>query len=419
MEWNIGSEDTADLKPANMTASARPGRIPALDGLRGFAILMVITGHLAMFGPPVTGALRPVANFLAQNNGTGVDLFFVLSGFLISGILLDTQARPSYFRTFYIRRTLRIFPLYYAVLGIVLVATLAFPSLYALNTISASAQIANWTYTTNILMAARGWGAEPLFLGHFWSLAVEEQFYLVWPAVILLTPVRRLVWVCYAGIAGALLLRVWLIGQNHYEAAYVLLPSRMDALLIGALLAVGMRRKNPIPGFILSNTAFLLSAVVFAVDAGFSGNRLSGFSAVLRAALHFSITSVFFGMLLLRVLTAQRRLWLKPFTSYPMRFLGKHSYAIYVVHLAVIVALPKIAEVTLGRISRGFTELGPLAFWLFAFGLSVAAALVTWYVIENPALRLKERITDGRSTQQMGVEMKPGRSTEVVQITAL
>ena len=391
---NVGSSDHRfpSVISNPHTTDLPPHRYPALDGLRGLAIIMVFAGHVAMFCSTAAERGNPVVNFLASNNGTGVDLFFVLSGFLITGILLDSKGSRFYFRRFFYRRTLRIFPLYYSVLAIVGLGCVAFPGLYALNTISDKAHLANWTYTTNLLMAARGWGAEPLFLGHFWSLAVEEQFYLVWPLVILLLSRKTLLRACIVGIIAALLMRVLLIRYSSYEAAYVLLPARMDALMIGGLIALLIREKDGPPGWMRSRVFVSGCVVLFTLDALFNESLFSGLPSIIRAASHFSITSVTFGALVLAAVTTRRdRLWLRLLKAPVKRFFGKYSYAIYIVHLAVIVALPKFMELTLGRLPGFPAAPGVIVNGMIALLISVGLALMTWRLIEKPALLLKER----------------------------
>ena len=380
-------------------------RIPALDGLRGIAILIVVFGHIALFGTNDAQRANPVVRFFADNNGTGVDLFFVLSGFLITGILCDTRDRQGYFRTFYTRRTLRIFPLYYSVLAIVAVGRAVFPHLYALNTISPAAQLANWTYTTNILMSARGWGAEPLFLGHFWSLAVEEQFYILWPLVVFKLRRETLVKVAVAGAVIALILRFLLIQKVSFLPAYMLLPARMDALLTGSLIALWLRGPNGLPSWITSRVLMILVFALFAVDISFSNFGLRGALLVFRSAFHFSVTTAAFGVLLVSALGLPDKLdWSKVFGARVLRFFGKYSYAIYVFHLAIIVSLPTLIKtfqlITVGHIA----DINIFLFGAIAIALTVGVSLISWNVLEQPFLKLKERVADNRLRNQVVVE---------------
>jgi peptidoglycan/LPS O-acetylase OafA/YrhL len=178
-------------------------RIPALDGIRGLAIALVMFHHFTLYG-----GMRPdfvldkVYRHVALVGWVGVDLFFVLSGFLITGILHDSRSDRHYFRNFYMRRTLRIFPLYYGVLA----AT--FLVLPLVLDVSGSCrellrdQAWYWTYLINVQIGLDYWPS-CFVLGHFWSLAVEEQFYLVWPLLLYLLGRRGMLALCVTCILGA------------------------------------------------------------------------------------------------------------------------------------------------------------------------------------------------------------------------
>ena len=150
---------------------ARRSHIPALDGLRGIAVLTVMWLHF-VFLVPRTGGERLFWN-LSETGWIGVDLFFVLSGFLITGILYDAKGGPHYFRNFYMRRSLRIFPLYYAFLILIFAVM---PLLRASGADHVGKQLWMWTYLSNVLFARVGWEGMPAHTTHLWSLAIEEQF---------------------------------------------------------------------------------------------------------------------------------------------------------------------------------------------------------------------------------------------------
>jgi peptidoglycan/LPS O-acetylase OafA/YrhL len=360
-------------------------RIPALDGIRGLAILMVFAGHVAAFGPNARESASRVAAFLSLNRGIGVDLFFVLSGFLITGILYDAKGSQRYFRIFYARRTLRIFPLYYSFLAVVLIASMLFPQVHALGSISAGAHVANWTYTSNFFIAAQGWNAEPLFLLPFWSLAVEEQFYLFWPLFVRRAGREWLIKICVIGFVGAFLIRTFLLWKGQEVAAYALLPSRMDALLVGATLALAVRGGGI--GDWLGSKAMLVACwLAFALDLATAGASTTG--SALRYAAHFTVAALAFGSLLMVVAQERHSLWLGTFFRFSLlRSLGKYSYAIYVFHVAVITVLPKI-------IRRVATVPEGLVFGVIALAVCMILALCSWHLIENPFLGLRSRLQD-------------------------
>src|SRR5687767_5633954 len=227
----------------------RAGFVPALDGVRGFAILLVLVLHFSAYGHelPRSGLLIDQLYYrVAAAGWIGVDLFFVLSGFLITGILYDAKGSPHYFRNFYIRRTLRIFPLYYGALILFLVI---FPLLWPNHGGLRSMQNDGWwywTYLSNLKIARDGW---PQFgaIGHFWSLAVEEQFYLIWPLLVLALNRRQLQITCVLCLIAALAVRVVLNAQGNNPAAFVLTPARLDALAVGAYLALAARGPGGLP----------------------------------------------------------------------------------------------------------------------------------------------------------------------------
>jgi peptidoglycan/LPS O-acetylase OafA/YrhL len=168
----------------------------------------------------------------------------VLSGFLITGILYDAKGSHYPLRSFYIRRVLQIFPLYY---GFVTFWSFLLPVFYPWpeRFQTPFSQIWSWTYLTNILQAINcDLGAVPPYTGHFWSLAVEEQFYLLWPVVVLLFRRRSLMRICLAGILISPVIRLGCVLAGNEVGAYVLTPARMDGLGVGAFLALAARGPN-------------------------------------------------------------------------------------------------------------------------------------------------------------------------------
>ena len=218
--------------------------MPALDGIRGMAVLMVLVFHFVGCTMPTNGFERTLVR-VTSYGAFGVELFFVLSGFLITGILYDSCHKPLYFRNFYARRALRIFPLYYGVLCLVffvapLIALLRGPTLDYLVDRQAWA----WLYAVNIYIAKQGdWSFS--YIEHFWSLAVEEHFYLFWPLVVFLVArrPRTLMALSLAIALCAVLARlIGLLAGLSWWTTYVLTPFRLDGLALGAFLAITVRQ---------------------------------------------------------------------------------------------------------------------------------------------------------------------------------
>jgi peptidoglycan/LPS O-acetylase OafA/YrhL len=226
-----------------MTRRPEAGFIPALDGLRGIAIILVMLHHFTYYRP--TSGIDALIGDVLFFGWAGVDLFFVLSGFLITGILLDTRDSGRYFSTFYARRILRIFPLYYLILFLALVVLPKFPTVDAVLMahdvpVELPPQWPYWSYLTNFSIADRGW-VHWVDVG--WSLAIEEHFYLVWPLVIWLCPPRLVAWLCTGIFIAEVFARSFARASGvPVLSIYLFTWFRLDGLVIGALLAVAQRR---------------------------------------------------------------------------------------------------------------------------------------------------------------------------------
>ena len=362
------------------------GRLPALDGLRGLAILMVFGYHLALFGgwDAPTAVDRALAGLLLHG-WIGVDLFFVLSGFLITGILLDTRGRPGWLKRFYLRRILRIVPPYYAALAVQFVVLAALGQLDRAHL--------GWTasWLTNHFVAREGWDALATSMHHYWSLAVEEQYYLLWPALAALLPRAALRWTAALLLLGASVARVILAQRGMEVGAYVLLPARMDGLAVGALLAIAVRGPGGLAAAARGmRIAAAISVLILAAILLVRGELRYGDPFMLSFGLNALM--VVMGALLLASLGAGRRVsrWLE---SRPLTTLGKYSYALYLWHQPVILVLTGFGlTATALPTVLGSQIPGMLLLTLVAGVLTVGLALLSWRLVEGPALRLKDRI---------------------------
>src|SRR4051794_2206506 len=240
----------ASRRPAKGQEIA-PGERPHnlyLDGVRGIAVLAVLLTHgtFLFAETPVTRYVLPPMTF----GWWGVDLFFVLSGFLITGILLNTRTASNRASAFYARRTLRIFPIYYLSLLVLFALAAKF---YWIRSVlphrSAVDKTAYLLYLQNWIPLWHSLTLKPSLIGHFWSLAVEEQFYLVWPWIVWRLSPKAVLRICVVGAIAALVLRVVLV--NHFGPhlwIHSLTVTRGEGLLVGSALAVlnsGGRRISP------------------------------------------------------------------------------------------------------------------------------------------------------------------------------
>lgn len=355
-----------------------PGRhIPCLDGLRGVAILAVIIFHLSSPIAKLAGDWFPSSGLLLASLGrNGVDLFFVLSGFLIGGILIDSKSKPGYFRNFYARRALRIFPLYYAV-GILLCWVV--PALGGGDYFQRH-QWWYWTYTTNWPEAL----GLNINLGHFWSLAVEEQFYLVWPLLLWFLRPRGILWLCAASVVVSAMFRLEFASNGNPNATFTLCC--IGQLALGTAVAVLARKfstdKKRIVHLISGGIAVIVAAILIPLFLKYSGAGLPYIQVVKSNAI-----GLFFAAVLFYFVTAANTNWAARWlSSGGLRWVGKYSYAMYVVHPFLIAAV-------IGLVVRQTTDpLSPVSACGVALAVFVAVAVVSWlswHLFEKHFMRLK------------------------------
>jgi peptidoglycan/LPS O-acetylase OafA/YrhL len=364
-------------------------QLPALDGLRALAIALVLWHH----GPMVVNAkqalyARPFYRG-SVSGWIGVDLFFVLSGFLITGILLRTRGRAGALKNFWARRALRIFPAAFLYLALLyfLVTRYHFPP--------AAKWFARWPtfafYLANLDITFRGWGGDGS-LDILWTLALEEQFYLVWPFVVMLLNPRRLFVACVAMAVAGPFARMWTYRALGPTGAYVATWCRVDTLAIGAALAAAYadpslrawavracRWASPAAVVTLVwliarpiGLSYLAHNPPWLPTAGYTLLALS-FAAVVGVAAADPPA-------LMRALFANR----------PMRWLGRISYGVYLWHCLV----GHVVRVYVVPLMPADVDFGwKLVVW---FVLTVAVASLSWFAFERPLLALKARFVSAR-----------------------
>jgi peptidoglycan/LPS O-acetylase OafA/YrhL len=392
-----------------MDRGGEPAHVPALDGIRGLGIVLVMLFHMNQL--LLRTRIDRAFVLLAEFGWIGVDLFFVLSGFLITGILLDAKGSAHYFRNFYVRRVLRIFPLYYAVLVISLfVLPHLLPPDKALRFGSiAGDELYYWLYLSNFSTA---WAGQPRHgvLDVTWSLSIEEQFYLVWPVVVLLCtrPALKRIAVALMGLSLVVRIGLQLTTDLNAFSIYVLTPCHLDAIAMGALIAVLAReplglaplaRPARLGAFLVGFAALALALIEAVLRPNVFG---TGFSPIFNT-FGFTLIAVAFGGLLISVLTAApRSLLSRVFTSGLLRTFGKYSYGLYLIHLPLRAVIRDRLFGPSNRAPRFFfpvlfgSELpGQLLFYALAGAASLAAAWLSFHLFEKQFLKLKRFFPTG------------------------
>jgi len=381
-----------EIRPvAGLRAKSEPSgtrevlkHVAALDGVRGLAILTVLLHHLLWSSPHTGSRLMDEVVKIRAAGWVGVDLFFALSGFLITGILWDSLHDRHFFQNFYARRILRIFPLYY---GVIFILFLLFHSRSLVDQEPLYLLLA-YLQNTPLWWRQRG-GKELIDLtGHLWSLAVEEQFYMVWPLVVFWVRDRqRLLWVTAGLSVAALLSRIFLIENGSLlVTTYKLTFCRADSLLGGAWLALIVRGPSKERVLRLAWPVFCLAVAACGLiawsNSGFDweNNRsigLYGYSVL-------AIASTALIAMAIQPLSITARLM----DSKYLRFLGKYSYGIYVFHQMISGML----AVMLGRFLQERIH-SKAAYHVTSFllvsGTTLVISILSYHFYEKPFLKMK------------------------------
>jgi peptidoglycan/LPS O-acetylase OafA/YrhL len=367
-------------------------RIPALDGLRGLAALVMVLYHLFVAGWSDSPSIHLLQKFTTAG-WVGVDLFFVLSGFLITRILLNSLDSSTYFKTFYARRALRIFPVYY----LVVILVIAFPSVLAVRWSGLQ-----WVYLTNLqnnlglfLSTSRFQTRPPDLAGiqHLWTLGLEQQFYFIWPLIIYFFGAqksrRTLLIVSLVACAAALSLRFVL--YFHGAPVPVLAnstPCRFDSLLYGACLALALNggltpNHRDRMRQLAAPTCLGMLAVIFSI--GVTRHTWANESAAV-CTIGFTLLDIFFAALILLAIEPQG-ITSRIFSVQGLRIIGKYSFGLYVYHefLREWFSAPLRAYFDATH-SKLF---GVLTTAMILLLLSFAIAVLSFHLFEQPFLRLK------------------------------
>lgn len=341
-------------------------KIPELDGIRGLAIALVIGYHC----------------FKLAIGWVGVDLFFVLSGFLITGILLDTKDNQHYYKNFWARRVLRIFPLYYAVLILILLPAI----LFKINTID-EPSITYWFYAQNWKFTFDGnFHAGKGTLNHFWSLAIEEQFYLIFPIIIKLFKPKALFATIISFIAIAIVLRFYLF-YNDNIGYYLFTFSRIDSLLIGAALAYLIRNnKELIIKYIHFVFIFSLSIIILIMYNGSWQDSYKHFGT-----FGYTIVALFFATLIIYSISTFKHNPLKKiFNNNILKYLGKIAYGLYVFHFIFYVLFKPALE----KLFFDLTEseiISKMIGSIVVLILTLITSYISYHFFEKRFLKMKKK----------------------------
>ena len=363
-----------------MTTVPTGPRIKEIDGLRAIAILSVVAWHyIGASADAGSGSLLWRATISGRS---GVDLFFVLSGYLITSILLSNRDASNYFSTFYARRAFRILPIYYVVVAIYVLG-----KSFNLSAALFDGSIPTWTYLVGLqnfwMTSERTYGA--FWLGGTWSLAIEEQFYLLFPMLVSLLSLRRLRLVLLGLMIACPLLRIWAYWYGEPFAGYgyyFLTPFRADNLAVGALVAwhelTGTSRRVAL----IARRTLIASAVLFPVYAALIGRHTDMHMAL----WGHTYLALLYGSLLFMTLQnkgAGQLAWLRGKAA---AFFARISYALYLVHTSVLLALSIVSGV-----SRDVSTWSGRLLAVSAFALSVGLCWLSFRLLEQRLIGFAHR----------------------------
>jgi peptidoglycan/LPS O-acetylase OafA/YrhL len=381
------------MKPATLKSY-----YPSLDGLRGIAILLVLFHHTFDFIP------------FAQYAYVGVDLFFVLSGFLITDILLRTRDNKNFLQNFFIRRILRIFPLYYVMLLLFFLFVPFVSQLHEQYKYYHDNQGMAWFHLINWLYIFNERPTDSMLFGHFWSLSVEEQFYLLWPFLVLLCRnLQKLKMIIYIILIIGIGARfgTWLYWGGNYTGFSFQYMTRFDGLCMGSLIAIwkfsnqGSLAKKflyfLVTILIIHGCLFLLSRTVF---IGLPHFILLGYTGI----------AAIFGLIVLSATSRTLNIGKPVLENRLLKYFGRISYGLYVFHWPVFILLRFSLQDTILRNGISLT----MAQFIIAVSTLFVATLISilsYNMFEKRILALRDTMTENgyfaRLRQKLLLLMRP------------
>ena len=387
-------------------------RIPQLDGIRGVAILLVLCWHYfaGIRFQPGNAFLQFFKNMLSFS-WSGVDLFFVLSGFLIGGILMDHRESKNYFKVFYIRRICRIFPMYFILLfGFLLLKSVIDNYTNPGSSWLIGGSFSLWPYITflqNFYMAI-GEYFRPHPLAVTWSLAVEEQFYLILPFILWTLPNKKIPFVCLFLILSAPVIRTFIMIQPfslNKSAALILLPSRMDSLLIG-VVGAWLLRNDECRNILRNNVDFITIAfmVLFAGTLLFSIGNFGHLSLAMTPMGYTWLATLYLLLIFIGILSEKG--WIKLIlTAMPLRWLGRHSYTVYLFHLMFLGIFHYLISKSAPAIESNRGLLSSVS----ALIATILFAWISWAAIEKPFIRFGHRFRYAKADKKTDCKQRTHR----------
>ena len=370
-------------------------RIPQLDGLRGVAIGLVLLHHyIYQMHPSMPDALSAILIPVAGLGWSGVDLFFILSGFLIGGILVDAKESENYYRAFYMRRVFRILPIYLflVLLGFVLVEIGAHSTgVLSGNPLHPAPWGYYFTFTQNFYFAKH---SDVLsYLQITWSLAIEEQFYLTLPLLVRKVDKNKLLAVAVGMVVFIGVLRSVLYWNGNINAmqAYVLPFCRFDSLFIGVACAMLTRNQSLFPRFQKHRRLLAAVTIVLGAPFFFMDHHLWGRNLLLHTA-GFTIIGLFYAGVMMLVLVSPEGALSRAFRYKPLMSLGTISYCVYLIHGYALIIADKLLQLALH-----LSDVERWAAILVGITTTFLLAQGSWVFFESRMIALGHRFAYERS----------------------